>query len=112
MNDTYIELGERISQLRKKLEMSQQKLAELVGYESSTAISLIESGKRRVQVAELEKLARALNTSTHFLSTGKEPTADLGIALRAEKGLEREDIEKVVSFIDFIKSQRDAENRK
>lgn len=109
MEEKYIQVGERISKLRKIAEISQQKLAEMVGYETSTAISLIESGKRRVQLTELEKFAKALNTTAHFLLTGREPSVDIGVALRAEKDLNSDDIQKVVSFIDFIKNQRDAE---
>lgn len=106
MEEQYIEIGGRISALRKSLGMSQQKLASAVGYETSTAISLIESGKRRVQLSELEKFAQELNTSSQYLLTGKEPVADISIALRAEKDLDKHQIEQVVDFIDFIKRDR------
>jgi transcriptional regulator with XRE-family HTH domain len=109
MEETYIQVGERISQLRKSLEISQQKLAEMVGYETSTAISLIESGKRRVQLVELEQFAKVLHTSSQYLLTGKEPQVDIAVALRAENDLKPEEIQKVVSFIDFIKSERNNE---
>lgn len=106
MEQPYIEIGGRISTLRKSLNISQQRLANTVGYETSTAISLIESGKRRVQLSELEKFAQELNTSSQYLLTGKEPVADISIALRAEKNLDKEQIEQVVNFIDFIKQVR------
>lgn len=112
MEQQYIEIGKRILELRKLRHMTQQKLAEAVGYETSTAISLIESGKRRVQLSELEKFAQELNTSSQYLLTGKEPVADISIALRAEKNLDKHQIEQVVDFIDFIKRDRKSDGGK
>ena len=106
MEQQYIEIGKRILKLRKLQRMTQQELAEAVGYETSTAISLIESGKRRVQLSELEKFAQELNTSSQYLLTGKEPVADISIALRAEKDLDKDQIQQVVNFIDFVKQTR------
>jgi len=69
----YIELGKRVQGLRRMKGYTQQDLAEAVGYETSTAISLIESGKRRLQLTELSDLAAVLNTTAEELLTGKPP---------------------------------------
>lgn len=112
MEEQYVEIGGRIAKLRKKLDLTQQELAEAVGYETNTAISLIEAGKRRVQLSELEGFAKVLKTSAHFLLTGQEPNVDIGVALRAEKDLDHEEIKQVVNFIDFLKKQRENDGRK
>ena len=43
--DRYKFIGARIKEAREALSMSQKSLAEALGYESATAISLIESIK-------------------------------------------------------------------
>ena len=54
--DTYPQIGKRIKDAREKEGLSQKSLAEAVGFESATAISLIESGERRVSIEDLDKI--------------------------------------------------------
>lgn len=68
----YKKLGERIQRIRKLMGITQQELAKAVGYETSTAISLIESGKRRVQLTELSALAHVLKTTPEELLSSEE----------------------------------------
>lgn len=63
------EMGERITQCRKKLGFTQEALAEKADL-TTQAISLFESGKRAMRPDSLLKLASALNTSTDYLLTG------------------------------------------
>ncbi|MBI5189140.1 MAG: helix-turn-helix transcriptional regulator [Nitrospirae bacterium] len=61
--------GDRIRQLRKARELSQEKLAELANLHS-TYISGIEGGKRNVSLENIGKLAKALNVSIEELFKG------------------------------------------
>jgi len=53
--------GKRLKELRKKANLSQQKLAELVGMESSNNISKLEAGEQLPKKENLEKICFALN---------------------------------------------------
>ena len=54
------QLGQRIAELRKKLNLSQKDLAIHLGVGSSQIISQIELGQRDIKAWELAKLSRAL----------------------------------------------------
>lgn len=56
MYDFSITFGKRIKELREQLEISQQRLAELLNI-SRPAISQIESGERKISAEELKKLS-------------------------------------------------------
>lgn len=55
-------LGKRIKELRKRLNIRQEKLAELVGVEP-TAISNIENGHNYPSIQTLEKIKDALDST-------------------------------------------------
>lgn len=68
-----IEPGKRIRELRKKLGISQERLAEKLGI-SRPAISQIENGERKICAEELQKLAEIFNMSVDsLLNPEKEP---------------------------------------
>lgn len=53
--------GDLIKQRREALGMTQQELAELVGYKDRASICLIEGNKREVKQKAIVKFAKALN---------------------------------------------------
>jgi transcriptional regulator with XRE-family HTH domain len=55
-------VGKRIKQLRNKLAISQEELAERAGVHR-TYIASLEVGKRNVSIATLEKIVNALEVS-------------------------------------------------
>lgn len=60
-------ISDRVHKIRSEMGLSQEKFAELTGFHS-TYISLLESGKRDISVANLNKLLRPLNiTISEFL---------------------------------------------
>ena len=66
-------LARRIKELRQRSEISQQKLAELLGI-PRPAISQIENGERKVTADELIKLSEIFNLSVDsLLDINKEP---------------------------------------
>lgn len=68
MEDIYF----RIKFLRIKNGFSQQKLAELVGYNDKTAIAHIEAGRIDIPQSKILAFAKALGTSVSYLLDGYE----------------------------------------
>ena len=62
----YIALGERITRLRKEQGITQVQLAEQLGVSQQT-VTAYESGKRRVPISHLPRLAALLGTSIEEL---------------------------------------------
>ncbi len=63
---------ERIKYLRESLNMSQQELAEKVGYKDKSAISKVERGDRDINQTMIMKYAKALGVSPTYILYGKE----------------------------------------
>jgi len=69
--DIKIKIGQRIKELRKKLELSQEALA----YDAEvdrTYITDVENGRRNVSVEILEKIIAALQVSISEFFNAKE----------------------------------------
>ncbi len=105
----YREVGKRIQDARDKAGLTQEQLAVAVGYKSATAISLIETGERKLRVGELEKIANKLQSDMQYLLTGTtDKKVTVRMALRSEhKDLSADSINKIESFISFVKSEQD-----
>ena len=68
-----IELGARITRLRKDQGITQVQLAEQLGVSQQT-VTAYESGKRRVPISHLPRLAALLGVSVEgLLGTAKSP---------------------------------------
>jgi len=61
--------GARLQSIRKKQEISQEKLAEISGLHR-TYISSLERGARNPTLTTLDSLAQALNVDVAYLVTG------------------------------------------
>lgn len=72
-------IGERIKARRIELDMTQQDLAEKVGYKGKTAISKIESGERDLRQSKIKPVAEALNTTVEYIMgwDDTDPLSDL-----------------------------------
>lgn len=60
--DIKLLVGKRVKELRNKLGVSQEELADLAGLDR-TYITSVESGRRNISIANIEKLAKALNVT-------------------------------------------------
>ena len=60
--DIKILVGKRVKELRNKLGVSQEELADLAGLDR-TYITSVECGKRNISIVNIEKLAIALNVT-------------------------------------------------
>ena len=66
---------QRIKILREEQGMSQQELAELVGFKTASAVNKIELGLRDINQSRVKAFAKALNTTTSFLLDGETKTS-------------------------------------
>jgi len=62
-------LGKRLRELRKRKGLSQERLAELVGFESSNSISNVENGYNYPSIQNLEKILKVLDSSLKSVFT-------------------------------------------
>lgn len=60
--DIKILVGQRVKELRNKLGISQEELADLAGLDR-TYITSVECGKRNISIVNIEKLSIALKVS-------------------------------------------------
>lgn len=61
------EIGKRIRTRRKQLKISQQELADKLGFKSRSSINKIEIGGRRINPEKIEEFAKALDTSVEYI---------------------------------------------
>ena len=64
-------VGKRITQLRKRKKMSQQKFANEADVERSY-LTHIEKGRKNISLSTLEKITTALNVTLHDFFDPKE----------------------------------------
>ena len=74
-------INERIKNIRLQKNMSQQELAERVGYKTASAINKIELGLRDVKQSKIADYAKALNVTVTELMGWEtsEPTTTTGL---------------------------------
>jgi len=67
---------DRIRQLREAKGMSQQDLADKLGYKSRSAINKIELGLRDISQSKVEAFAKALDTTPAYLMGWEDESND------------------------------------
>ena len=68
-------VGANIKKRRQELQMSQQELADAMGYKTRSTIAKIEAGENDVSQTKLQKFAVALHTTVEALITMGTPPA-------------------------------------
>mgnify|MGYP001565127422 FL=1 len=97
-------MGSRIKAVREERNLSQTELAEALGFQSATAISLIEKGERGIPAALLQRVSEVLQRDVKFFLGQKEDApVDIQVALRADPDLSKEDKDALSRFINLAK---------
>jgi transcriptional regulator with XRE-family HTH domain len=103
-----IKLGERLREAREYLQLSQDDVARLLGIPRA-AISLIESGHRKVDALELKKFAQIYQRPLSYFTGGesKPPKLPKEIEHLARKAaaLSDRDRAELARFAEFLQSR-------
>ena len=84
---TQKELGERISEVRVRIGLTQEQVASALGI-SRTGVTQIENGNRQVSSLELMKLSQLFKIDIRDLLEGRDPNEEI-LTLFRQKGFER-----------------------
>ena len=103
-----VTLGARLKEMREYRGFSQEDVAQYLGI-PRPAVSLMESGARRLDVLEVRKLAALYQCSIDELTGEDAPHVDqqsIGLVARAAAALSPEDRQEVLRFAEFLQSRR------
>lgn len=110
-----LEIASRLKEAREYLGLSQDEVAGVLGL-ARTAITNIESGQRKVEAVELDRLAKLYGQTVDFLLSGVRPAADaddrVQFYARTFKGLSDGDLKEVGRFAQFLRTQAGNRRRK
>lgn len=99
------EIGNRIREIRKERNLTQEQLAELADI-SVDFLSLVETGRNSMKVQILARIATVLNISADYLIYGNAPykeNAKINSMISAVPECKRKQIEKLISlFLDTL----------
>ena len=103
------EIGERLKQAREYLGLSQEEVSKAVNMARS-AISLIESGERKVEALELKKFAEFYrHPVSYFIDEDIQGEADVSkevaFLARTATQLTPEDQKELLRFARFLKAK-------
>ena len=84
----FVQLGQRITQLRKAHGITQVQLAETLGVSQQT-ITAYEVGRRRIQVSALPVIAKALHVGIEELVGEQSKSAKRGPVGKLQQQVER-----------------------
>lgn len=93
------DIGNRITELRKRLGWTQEELAEKADL-TPQFVSYAEAGKRAMRPENLLKLSKALNVSADYLLTGEIVHKDLLILSDKIKQLTPSQIRIIENIVD------------
>lgn len=98
-------LGARLREAREYLELSQDEVAKVIGL-PRPAVSLIESGQRKVDALELKKLAelyqRPVAEFTGDVEIDAPPPETVQHLARAAAKLTKSDQDELLRFAEFL----------
>lgn len=103
------EIGKRIKQKREELKLTQEELANKLGYKSKTTIAKIENGTNDIVQSKVVDFAKALNTSVAYLmgwdnnvgpipngTKNKKPGVTINVLGQVAAGVPIEAIEDII----------------
>lgn len=101
-------LGERLREAREYLQLSQDEVARVLGIPRA-AISLIESGQRKVDALELKKFAQTYQRPLSYFTGGEAKTSKLPTEVehlaRKAAQLSDKDRAELSRFAEFLQSR-------
>lgn len=107
--DERADIAARLKEAREYLGLSQQEVADALSV-PRTAISMIESGQRRVDSLELKALAKLYQRPMTFFTGEEEATLGSNVALLAKQvaKLSEQDRNELLRFSEFLAQRAQA----
>ncbi|WP_144157140.1 helix-turn-helix domain-containing protein [Paraburkholderia sp. BCC1885] len=107
-----MQLGRRLREAREYVGLSQEEVAFALSV-SRPAVGHIESGTRKVEAFELNKLSELYGRTVDYLLTGNAPADDTRVAFlaRATKGMSDSDMDELARFAAFLKNSPKSKRR-
>jgi transcriptional regulator with XRE-family HTH domain len=104
-------MASRLKDMREYLALSQEEVAQMLKIPRS-AISLIESGERRVEALELKRFAEVYGCALEHL-TGASPKSEttsreIAFLARAVEKLSTKDREELLRFAEFLGARKES----
>ena len=105
------DLSQRITDKRIELNLSQDDLAQKVGYTSRSSISKIEAGKVDLSMSKIKEFAKALNTTPADLMGWSEEEQEFRDTITKQledtlNKLNESDKKAVLNFADYLISKK------
>lgn len=105
-NDTFLSnMGMRISERRKELNLTQEKLAEKMGVSLQT-ISCIELGKKAIRPENLANLCLHLNVSADYVLYGKRDEQQMIDIVSKLSTLSTEEYNIIENLVAFLSNKK------
>lgn len=105
-NDEFlINMGNRISQRRKALHMTQEQLADKVGVSLQT-ISCIELGKKAVRPENLANLCIHLDVSADYVLYGKRSEHQMSVLMEKLSALTPDEYQAIRNIVDLFHNKK------
>jgi len=102
-------LGERLREAREYLGFSQEEVATFLGV-SRSALSLVETGQRKVDALELKKLASLYKRPVGYFTDEELQDSSFGADVkhlaRKVSELSPDDREELSRFADFLRARK------
>lgn len=109
LNDDRTALAARLKEMREYLKISQEEVAQMLKIPRS-AISLIESGERRVEAVELKRFAEIYQCPLEHLTGGPTATEkksmEIAYLTRAVSKLSQKDRDELMRFAEFLEGRK------
>jgi transcriptional regulator with XRE-family HTH domain len=103
-----VQLGDRLRDARNYLGLTQEEVAAYLSI-PRTALTDIESGRRRVEALELARLAKLYRQPLSYFTGGDESAAalppDVAYLARQAASLSSQDREELGRFADYLRSR-------
>lgn len=97
-----MDISKKVKSRRLEMKMTQDELAEKLGYKGRSSINNIEKGKSSVPIDKIEELSDALHVSPiYFISSGNDLADVIAERFRGVR-FAREEISMITDFIDFV----------
>lgn len=110
------DFGKKVKARREQLGMTQEELAEKLGYKTKSTITKIECGINDPVLSRVSAFAEALDTTvSYFMSWDESPSYNKGLAhakiIKKLDQLNDKQLAKAEEFIDFLISRGNEQNK-